>query len=107
MEVLVQHWVGGAYNTVLDSGHTPCTIPFHSVSSDYVPFSMTLRFTTSGKQCVNVSIIDDSIAETTERFQVNIFSPGALINTPSVSVIINDNDGNLQCHLPIIITAPL
>ena len=62
-------------------------------------YQFALHHISGGTVC-NISIIDDSIAETAERFQVNIFSPGALINTPSVSVIINDNDGNLQCHLP-------
>ena len=68
-----------------------------------IPSSVTIR---AGEvtACFNSSsILDDTTAETTERFQLRIVSttpssPNIIVDSPSTEIIVLDNDGKLPLH---------
>ena len=72
-----------------------------AAGADYNPQPQTVTFgATASQACVNISIVDDTIVESTESFRV-IFSVPSDINmaTPSMSTVtILDDDGKWYCE---------
>ena len=66
---------------------------------DFTPISpgMQLTFTSAETLCVNISIENDAVLEENEIFFVELSTndPQVNLSSPSASVTIVDNDGNL------------
>lgn len=59
---------------------------------DYTIVSHILRIAPSGRECIDIAIIDDEITESCEQFLV-------VLNSTQISrVIIEDNDGKNPIH---------
>ena len=71
-------------------------------SADYASSTVDLMFGPSiSKQCVTISVLNDTIPEVPEHFSVVLFMTtplAAVILTPdNTTVVINDDDG--ECFL--------
>ena len=70
---------------------------YHAAGADFIPqFSVQLQFgPLESEFCVNVSIIDDSILESDEQFEVLMETSEAVVtlnpSTAAVSIIDNDS----------------
>ncbi len=69
-------------------------ITVHSDGEDYTGISEQLSLTGPGNdtRCTCVEVLEDEVAEGTERFEVRI-SGSPLITRDSVNAFIVDNDG--------------
>ena len=64
--------------------------------SDFQQLQVHLIFTSAGKQCVEINIIDDDVLEIMERFRVELFfqnNPNVIFEGRRLQVNIEDNDG--------------
>lgn len=70
-----------------------------TVTVDYSPVNQNLTFSSTESICVDVVVVDDTILEDIEKFQITLSSsdPSVLIGDIRVaSIIISDNDGMLS-----------
>ena len=77
-----------------------CTL-FTIASADYTSKSVDLMFGSSNKkQCVLISILNDTVPEVPEHFRVvlSMTTPqaGVILTPDSATVVINDDDGEYQ-----------
>ena len=68
------------------------------VSADYANTTAVMRFgVSSGKQCVQIQVINDMVPETQEYFQVKVAMtiplPGIVLTPDNATIVINDDDG--------------
>ena len=68
---------------------------FSLVGSDYGGVNTSLLFDQGsvGRQCLNITIMDDSVLEGEESFILVLRSDSAEVTTRNASVSIQDNDG--------------
>ena len=64
---------------------------------DYDPHSMTSMVVTCERQCVNITIVDDTVVETLETFAVTLErnDTRVTLHPADGQVKISDNDGGL------------
>ena len=65
---------------------------------DYSPVNQNLTFSSTESICVDVVVIDDTILEDIEKFQIALSSSDPSVLTEDIrvaSIIISDNDGML------------
>ena len=66
---------------------------------DYIAFSMDLSFAAcETRQCVNITIVDDSVEEPVEEFDVTLertmgLNPRIRLRPVDARVVIHDDDG--------------
>ena len=68
-------------------------------STDYTAVNQTLQFESSGlaEECVNISIITDSLVEEQEYLLVSLVSndPRVIVNAPNASIFIDDSSSKI------------
>ena len=71
------------------------SFPFITANLDYGQVNMRLSFGqgSGSRQCLNITIIDDSVLEGEESFLLVLRSDSAEVTTRNASVSIQDNDG--------------
>ena len=76
-----------------------------SENIDYraIPTEVVISPESNFEACFNLSIIDDDIFEPEEDFFLTISTTDvdAIIDTPSASVVIQDDDGELKWNLQL------
>ena len=70
-------------------------MPLNSSGSSDTVAPSTLVFGPDFRQCFNLTIVDDNIAEPCERFMYDIDNVGGLLSLQTVTVTINDDDREL------------
>ena len=77
-----------------------CFMSINAANYDYIPVSYTLTFGPSyqSEQCVEILVINDSLAEGWERLTVQLTTNSSAIEliTPQFKIYIEPNDGRFK-----------
>ena len=74
------------------------SLPFFAGVTDYIPLQMTLTASSAGPQTVMIQLVNDSILEDPESFNVTLFSTDSRVSIQQnvTTVFISDDDGMIR-----------